>query len=57
MKIFVSIVDDHSVVRHGLIRMDHKVKKVEVINEFENGEDYINYLKDTNESLEYEGEW
>lgn len=48
MKIRISIVDDHSVVRQGLITILHKVKKIEVINEFENGEEFINYLKNKN---------
>jgi DNA-binding NarL/FixJ family response regulator len=48
MKIRVSIVDDHSVVRQGLIMTLHKVKKIEVISEFENGEDFVNHLKNTN---------
>ncbi len=49
MKIRVSIVDDHCLVRQGLIITLHKIKKVEVINEFENGEDFVNHLKNNNE--------
>lgn len=48
MKIRVSIVDDHSVVRQGLIMALNKVKKIEIISEFENGEDFVNHLKNTN---------
>lgn len=50
MKIRVSIVEDHNMVRQGLIMILQKIKKVEVINEFENGEDFVNHLKNNNES-------
>lgn len=49
MSIRISIVDDHSVVRQGLINILHLEKNIEVINEFEDGETFINYLKITNE--------
>lgn len=44
MSIRISIVDDHSVVREGLINILHLEKNIEVINEFEDGETFINYL-------------
>lgn len=48
MKIRISIVDDHFVVRQGLMKMLDEVTNSKVINDFENGEDFVNYFKNNN---------
>lgn len=44
MKIYLTVVDDHNLYRKGLIGILNTFKEVDVINEFENGEDFINHL-------------
>ncbi len=46
MKIHLSVVDDHTLYRKGLIKILDSFEEVYHINEFGNGEDYINHLLD-----------
>ncbi len=46
MKIRLSVVDDHTLYRKGLIKLLENFKEVYCINEFENGEAYINHLSE-----------
>ena len=47
MKINLSVVDDHNLYRKGLIKILGAFNEVKLINEFEDGEDYINHLTTT----------
>ena len=40
----ICIVDDHAIVRKGLIELLHKLGSIEVTNEFENGTDFLESL-------------
>lgn len=37
----ICIIDDHSIVRHGLKELLHKMGSYSVINEFDNGDDFL----------------
>lgn len=43
-KTTICIIDDHSIVRQGLKELLHKIGTYTVINEFDNGEDFLNSL-------------
>jgi len=40
----VCIIDDHKIVRHGLIELLEKLGNIKVIHEFESGVDFLNAL-------------
>jgi len=43
-KITIGIIDDHKIVRQGLIELLHKIGNYEVIYEFESGESFLDSL-------------
>ena len=49
MKIRLVVVDDHTLYRKGLIQILKGFDEVDLIQEFENGEDYVNFLSNTSE--------
>ncbi|WP_162127737.1 response regulator [Flavobacterium phycosphaerae] len=40
-QITIGIIDDHAIVRHGLKELLHKLGNYKVIQEFDNGEDFL----------------
>lgn len=40
----ICIIDDHQIVRHGLKELLHKMDSFKVIEEFDNGEDFLDAL-------------
>lgn len=43
-KTTICIIDDHAIVRHGLKELLEKISNFEVIQEFDNGEDFLEAL-------------
>jgi DNA-binding NarL/FixJ family response regulator len=43
-KTTICIIDDHAIVRHGLKELLEKISNFEVIQEFDNGEDFLESL-------------
>lgn len=43
-KTTICLIDDHAIVRHGLKELLEKISNFEVIQEFDNGEDFIEAL-------------
>jgi DNA-binding NarL/FixJ family response regulator len=43
-KTTICIIDDHAIVRHGLKELLQKISNFEVIQEFDNGEDFLEAL-------------
>ncbi len=48
----IVIIDDHSIVRQGLKYLIESTENMEVIAEFSNGEEAINYLQSTVETVD-----
>ena len=40
----ICIIDDHQIVRHGLKELLHKLDNFKVIDEFDNGEEFLEAL-------------